>query len=152
VIESVPQGRAPLSRRISPVQTALLILLACGCAALNIYAHPSGPARAVSIPIGVTALGLAAAGMRMFLFVDADGVELRHLLRFHSLSWSQISRVEIVSGVRGSDTIRFFRSDGSYVDVPPSLLQPSKPTTRPNARRALEDTLRQVNAHRPRSA
>jgi Bacterial PH domain len=151
VIGPAPQRRTPLHRRISPVQVALLILVVCGCAALNIYARPSGPVRVVTLLIGAAALVLALTAMRMFLFVDEEGVELRRFFRVTALSWPDVDRLEIVSGVRGSDTIRFSRTDGTYVDVPPSLLQPSKPTSRPNARRALKDTLRQIEARRTAS-
>jgi hypothetical protein len=144
----MPDTAAPLAYRISPVQTALLILLAVPCAAFNIYFHPSGPARLVSLLIGVGAVVLAVVGYRMYLVVDDEGAAVRFLGREHWLPWAEVAEVELVSGVRGSDTIRFSRTDGTYVDVPPSLLQPSKPTGRPAARRRLQDILRQVQARR----
>jgi len=133
-----------LAFRFSPVQTALLILLACPCAAINLYAHPSAPFRGITIAIGLTALALAVLTYRMYLVVDDEGVALRYLRREQWLPWAQIDRVEIVTGVRGSETIRFTRRDGTHVDTPPSLLQPSKPTGRPAAARRLRDILRQI--------
>jgi hypothetical protein len=146
--DSAEPVRAPLSWRVSPVATALLILLACPCAAVNIYAHPSSTVRAVTLLIGAAALATAYASWRMYLVVDDEGVALRYLTRAQWLPWSQIDRVEIVAGVRGSETIRFVRPDGSYADVPPSLLQPVKPTGRPAARRMLQDVLRRIEARR----
>jgi hypothetical protein len=137
-----------LAFRFSPVQTALLILVACPCAAVNLYAHPSPPFRGITIAIGLTALVLAVVTYRMYLVVDDEGVALRHLRGDHWLPWAQIDRAEIVTGVRGSETIRFVRRDGSYVDAPPSLLQPSRPTARPAARRRLQDILRQIEQRR----
>ena len=138
----------PLSWRVPPVQTALLILIACPCAAVNIYAHPGTTVRIVTLIVGVAALVTAFASLRMYLVVDDEGVALRFLGREQWLPWSEIDRVEVVAGVRGSETIRFFRTDGSYADAPPSLLQPAKPTGRPAARRMLRDTLRRIEARR----
>jgi hypothetical protein len=137
-----------LAYRISPVQTALLILLASGCLAANIYLHPSGPVRLVTLVIGIGALVLAAVTWRMYLVVDDEGAAVRYLGREQWLPWSAVDRVEVVSGVRGSDTIRFIRTDGTYVDTPPSLLQPNRPTGRPAARRRLQDLQRQFEARR----
>ena len=146
--DSAQRERRPLSWRVSPVQTALLILLACPCAAVNIYAHPSSTVRAVTLIIGAAALVTAFASLRMYLVVDDEGVALRYLTRAQWLPWSEIDRVEIVAGVRGSETIRFVRSDGTFVDTPPSLLQPTKPTGRPAARRMLQDILHRIEARR----
>jgi Bacterial PH domain len=146
-----PDEAGPLSWRVPPVQTALLFLIVCAAAALNIYTHPSSAARGITIVIGLIALAMAIASLRMFLVVDGEGVEVRYLRRVASIPWSQIKDIEIVSGVRGSDTIRFNRIDGSYVDTPPSLLQPSRPTSKPAARHLLKGVLGQLEARRPSS-
>jgi hypothetical protein len=144
----MPDTAAPLVYRISPVQTALLILVAIPCLAANIYLHPSSPARLITLLIGIGALVLAVVSYRMYLVVDDDGVAVRYLGREQWLPWAEVSDIELVSGVRGSDTLRFNRTGGTYVDVPPSLLQPSRPTGRPAARRRLEGILRQVQDRR----
>jgi len=136
---------------VSPVATALLVLLACPCAAVNIYAHPSTAVRTITLALGAAALVTAFATVRMFLVVDYEGVALRFLGREQWLAWSEIDRVEIAGGVRGSETIRFVRHDGTYADVPPSLLQPVKPTGRPAARRLLRDILQRIEARRAES-
>jgi len=149
--DSGQRGNEALSWRVSPVATALLILLACPCAAVNIYAHPSTAVRTVTLVLGAAALVTAFATVRMYLVVDGEGVALRYLGREQWLPWSQIDRAEIAGGVRGSETIRFVRRDGTYADVPPSLLQPVKPTGRPAARRMLRDILRRIEARRAES-
>jgi hypothetical protein len=151
VLDPVPGESPPLSWRVPPIQTALLFLVVCACAALNIYAHPSSAARTVTIIFGLAALALAIASLRLFLVVDDEGVALRYLRRAVWIPWSQVKSMEIVSGVRGSDTIRFNRDDGTYVDAPPSLVQPSRPTSKPAARHLLKDILRQLEARRPAS-
>ena len=140
---------APLSWRIPPAQIALLILIASPCAAVNIYWNPSPPARALTIVIGLVALAMAFAGYRMYLYVDDEGVAVRYVGREQWLPWAEIADVDVVSGVRGSDTIRIRRKDGSHVDVPPSLLQPSRPTTKRVAWRRLEENARQIEGRRP---
>jgi hypothetical protein len=141
--------RKPLIWRVSPLQTALLILVASPCAAVNLYLNPSAPVRLVTILIGVAALALAVVSRRMYLAVDEDGVGMRFLRQEHWVPWTDIDTVEIVSGVRGSDTIRFGRKDGTYLDAPPSLLQPSRPTGKPVARRMLRGTLATIESRRP---
>jgi len=138
-----------LSWRVPAFQIAGLLLVVCGCAALNIYGHPSGPVAGVTILLGLLALGLAVAGLRMYFVVQSDGVAVRYIRREVWLPWSEIDRVEIVANVRGSDTIRFSRLDGSFLNVPPSLLQPSRPTSKPAASHLLRDVLRQVEDRRP---
>ena len=140
---------APMSWRISPGQIAVLILILSPCAAINIYWHPGPPLRALTIVIGLVTLVMAIASFRMYLYVDDEGVAVRYLGREKWLPWSEIAGMEVVSGVRGSDTIRIRRKDGSHVDVPPSLLQPSKPTNKRVAWRRLEETLQQIEARRP---
>ena len=138
----------PLSWRVPPYQPALLMLVVCAVAALNIYGHPSQTVRVVTLALGALALALAVFALRMYLRVDAEGVVVRYLLRPSWLAWSEIARVEVVSGVRGSDTVRLVRHDGSYVDVPPSLLQPGRPTSKPRALAQLTSIGNQIEARR----
>lgn len=140
----------PLSWRVPPYQPALLMLLVCAVAALNIYGHPSQTVRIVTLAIGVLALGLAVAALRMYLVVDDEGVAVRYLLRAVWLPWDEIGRVEVVSDVRGADSIRLVRRDGTFVDVAPSLLQPSRPTSKPRALAQLTSIGNQIEARRVR--
>jgi hypothetical protein len=86
----------------------------------------------------------------MYLVADDDGIAVRHILRASWLPWSEIDRIEVVSGVRGSNTVRLSRRDGTYVDVPPSLLQPSRPTSKPRALAQLNSVSNQIEARRTR--
>src|SRR3982751_1573863 len=104
--DTAPQGGAPLAYRISPLHIALLILVAIPCLAVNLYAHPSTAVRVVTLAIGLAALALAAGSWRMYLVVDDEGVAVRGIGRERWLPWDRIDRAEVVSGVRGSDTIR----------------------------------------------
>ena len=136
-------------RPISPGQIAVLFLVVSPCAAINIYWHPSSPLRALTIVIGVVALVVAIVSFRMYLYVDDEGVAVRYIGREKWMPWSEIKGMDVVSGVRGSNTIRIRRRDGTHVDVPPSLLQPSKPTSKRVAWRRLEENLQQIEALRP---
>lgn len=138
----------PLSWRVPPQQTALLLLVTTGCAALNLYTHPSGALRALTIALGVASLCCAIAYLRMYLVADDEGVGVRFVGREQWLEWSDVDGIEVVTGVRGSATVRLRRRDGSTVDVPPSLLQPVRPTRRPVALRQLEAVARQLEARR----
>jgi hypothetical protein len=138
----------PLTYRIGAGQTAALILVAVACLVPVLYFHTSSAARVVLVLIALAALALAFVSRWMYLVVDDEGVAVRYLGRESWLPWPEVGRIEIVSGVRGSDTIRFFRTDGSSVDTPPSLLQPSRPTGKPAARKRLEETLRRIESCR----
>jgi hypothetical protein len=142
----------PLSWRVPPYQPALLMLIVCAVAALNIYGHPSETVRAVTLVLGGAVLTAAVLALRMYLGVDAEGVVVRFLLRPVWLPWSDIARVEVVSAVRGSDTVRLVRQDGTYVEVPPSLLQPATPTSKPRALAQLNSVANQLEARRARRA
>jgi hypothetical protein len=148
VADSVSGDAGPLAWRVAPFQTALLFLIAGGCAALNIYGDPPGTVAGLTIVLGFAAFAFAVAGLRMYFRVDGDGVAVRYLRREAWLPWSEIDRIEIVSNVRGSNTIRFSRPDGTSVDVPPSLLQPSRPTSKLAASHLLKDVLRQIEDRR----
>src|ERR1700760_3616461 len=144
----MPPADVPLIYRIGPGQTAALIVVAIVGLVPVLYFHPSPAARSVLILIALAALALAAITRWMYLAVDDEGVSVRYLGRDRWLPWPEIARVEIVSGVRGSDTIRFSRRDGTSVDAPPSLLQPSRPMGKPAARRRLDGILRQIEERR----
>lgn len=141
-----------LSWRVPPYQPALLMLVVCAAAALVIYGHPSDTVCVLALALGAAALVLAVFALRMYLLVDAEGVEVRYLWRPAWLPWSEIARVEVVSGVRGSDTVRMVRHDGTYVDVPPSLLQPAVPTSKPRALARLHSVGNQIEARRIRGS
>jgi hypothetical protein len=139
-----------LSWRVPPYQPALLMLIVCAAAALNIYSHPSQSVRFVTLGFGAIALGLAVLALRMYLVVDDDGIAVRYLLRQSWLEWPEIDRIEVVSQVRGADTVRITRLNGTYVEVPPSLLQPSRPTSKPRALAQLNSISNQIEARRSR--
>ena len=140
-------SRAPLTWRIPPWQPALLFLIAAGCAAANAYVHVSVVIRIVTIVVGVAALATGIAAARMYLVVDDEGIGVRRLWRERSLDWDDISRVSVVE--RGFDTLtlRIISRDGRYVDVPQSLVMPSRPTGKSRVRAQLGDIARQIQAY-----
>ncbi|HJQ02369.1 MAG TPA: PH domain-containing protein [Jatrophihabitans sp.] len=142
---------APLVWRIPAYQPALLMLVLCGAATLNIYGHPSPAVRIGTLAFGLLCGGLAVVALRLQLVVDEDGVALRTVLHDHWLPWSQLAELEVVPAVRGAPTVRLNRVDGSYLDVPPSLFQPTKPTSKQRAYGQLEHAARQLRARRPTS-
>jgi hypothetical protein len=142
-------GTAPAVWRIPPVQIAVLILLACPCAALNLYGQPSAALRLVTLGVGAVALGAALVSSRMYLVVDDEGIAVRFLGRERWLPWSSVAHIGVVPGVRGAETVRVSRADRTYVDVPPSLLQPSRPVRKPVARALLDDAVRRMESLRP---
>ena len=140
-------SRAPLTWRIPPWQPALLFLIAAGCAAANAYVHVSVVVRIVTIVVGVAALATGIAAARMYLVVDDEGIGVRRLWRERSLDWDDIARVSVVE--RGFDTLtlRIISRDGRYVDVPQSLVMPSRPTGKSRVRAQLGDIARQIQAY-----
>ncbi len=144
--ESRPGGSLPLVRRIPPWQTALLFLIATGCAAANLYAHPSFAVRAVTILAGVLAVGAAVAALRMYLVVDEAGIGVRRILSETSIDWPDVSDVEVVRGAYNRITMRIVRSDRTFVTIPSSLVLPSKPTSTRRVAAMLGDLAREILA------
>ncbi len=134
------------SWRVPPALPAATLLVVSGAAALNIYGHPTPPARYFTIVLAVVCLAAAVSWLRMFLFADGEGVGVRHLRSEVWTPWRDIDRVEVVSGVRGASTVRITRRNGTFVDVPPSLLQPALPTSKPKSRARLDGIAREINA------
>lgn len=141
------QSRAPLTWRIPAWQPALLFLVAAGCAAANAYAHLSAPTRAITIAVGAVALAMGIGAVRMYFVVDDEGVGVRRLGRERALDWDDISEVSVIE--RGFDTLtlRVISRDGRYLDVPQSLLMPSRPTGKARVRAQLGDIARQIESY-----
>jgi hypothetical protein len=139
--------RAPLTWRIPPWQPALLFLIAAGCAAANLYAHPSVGVRVATIAIAVAALVMAAPAVRMYLVVDDEGIGVRRLWRERSVDWDEFDRVEVVQRGFDSVTLRITCRDGRYLDVPQSLVMPGRPTGKTRVHAQLGDMARQITAY-----
>ena len=141
-----PAVPAPvLTWRVPPYQPAVLLLLVCAAAGLNIYGHPSATVRMVTLSLGILAFGFAVVALRMHLIADDDGVAVRRVRREAWLPWPTVADVELID-IRGASTVRVTRTDGTFVDVPPSLLQPGKPTSKRTAQAQVEHVVRQVKA------
>lgn len=139
----------PLILRIPVPVVALVMLVVCACSFVAIYLDVPPTARGI---LGVIAAGLFAVALgclRMYLEVDEEGVAVRYLLRERWATWDQIDRIEIASGIKGSESVRVTLKDGSLIDVPPPLVQPTAPTSRPRALARLRGTLREIEARRP---
>lgn len=140
---------APLVWRFPAYQSALGFLVAAACAALNIYTRPAAPVRVLTLSVGVLALVLAVALLRMAFVVDADGLAVRFLGRAQWVPWTEVKAVG-VADVRGSETLRIVRHDDSQLDVPPSLLQSVRPMTKHRASARLNGIVARVLAQRCR--
>ncbi len=134
--------------RIPAYQPALLMLVLVGAAALNIYAHPSPVVRICTLAIGLLCGGLAVAALRLQLVATEQGVAVRMLTGERWTPWSELAELEVVPNVRGAPTVRLNRVDGSYVDVPPSLLQPTRPTAKHVVMRSLDAVVGQLEQRR----
>jgi hypothetical protein len=144
-----PGGQqAQLVRRIPSYQPAVLMLVLVGAAALNIYAQPPAVVRIPTLAIGLLCGGLAVAALRLQLVATDDGIAVRRLVGEQWLAWPELAEVEVVPNVRGAPTVRLNRVDGSYVDVPPSLLQPTKPTAKHVVMRNLDTFAGQLEQRR----
>ncbi|GLY26707.1 PH domain-containing protein [Kineosporia sp. NBRC 101731] len=139
----------PLLRRIPVQLPALLLLAVCVVAFVALYLDVSPTARGILGAVAVGLFALAVGCLRMYLEVDDEGVAVRYLLRERWATWSEIERIEIASGIRGSESIRVVLKSGVLIDVPPPLLQPTAPTSRPRALARLRGTLSEIEARRP---
>jgi Bacterial PH domain len=140
-------SRDPLTWRVPPWQPAVLFLIAAGCAAVNLYAHPSVAVRIFTIAFGVVALVMGTLATRMYFVVDEEGIGVRRLLRERSVDWDEFETVEVVQRSFDSVTLRIRCRDGRYLDVPQSLVMPTKPTGKRRVLARLRDMARQVSAY-----
>lgn len=140
-------GPAPLTWRVPPWQPALLFLIAAACAALNLYAHPSLAVRLLTIAVAVVAAVMGVLAIRMYFVVDEEGIGVRRLLRERSVEWDEFDSVAVVHGTFDSVTLRIVCRDGRYMDVPQSLLMPSRPTGKVRVNAQLGELARQVTAY-----
>lgn len=144
----IPDEPSRLVWRFPPWQPAVLILVAAACAAFNIYGHPSSTNRLLTVAAAVVALAVSVALLRMALVVDSDGIAVRFLRDVQWVPWSQVKQIGIAD-VRGNETVRVIRLDDTQVDVPPSLLQPTRPTSKPKASAQLRFVVSQISALNP---
>ena len=143
-------GSARLVWRFPPWQPALLFLIATACAALNLYGHPAVGARLATLAVGAVAVLVAVFLLRMALVVDQDGIAVRFLARVQWVPWAEVKAIGLAD-VRGNETVRVIRTDDRQVDVPPSLLQPVRPTSKPRASARLRFIVGQISAVNPAS-
>ena len=140
--------------RIPPAWPAATLLVVTAFAALNIYGHPTTTTRVLTIGLGLVALVTAVTWLRLCLAVDHEGIAVRHLRNESWTPWAEIERVEVVTGTKvlagasTANTIRVVRNDGSYIDVPPSLVQPAKPTNKRSAFARLGRIATEIEAFR----
>ncbi len=136
--------------RIPPYQPAALMLVLVAAAALNIYAHPAATVRIPTLIIGLACGGLSIAALRLQMVATADGISVRHLRREDWIAWPDLENVEVVGNIRGAASLRLNLRSGAYVDVPPSLLQPTKPTSKRAVMAQLGLTAKQLEDRRRR--
>lgn len=138
---------APLVWRVPSWQPAVLMLLVCAALAVNLYASPSTIVRFITLALGALCLVMAIGSLRMFMVVDQQGIGFRGLLRSHSFDWPDVSQVTVRPSGYNGPTIRITRSDGTYADVPPTLMLPSKPTGTGKTLANLGDIARMIIAY-----
>ncbi len=138
----------PLLWHFPPTVTAVAMLVACGCAARALYGHPSLGLIIVMVVVGVAALGIGLTTARLAFWVDDRGLFVRYIRQTQFVDWADLAGVGLAD-VRGSETIRILRHNGSAVDVPPSLLQPVLPVTKPRLTARLKVFVSQIAARSP---
>jgi hypothetical protein len=118
----------PFVMRIPPWQPAALILVATALLALIFHGSFSAGAVLMMAVIAAAALVGAAFAVRLVLVADDDGIWIRRFWRERLLAWNDISTIEMTAVHGNSVTVRITRRNGSYVDVPSSLVLPTLPT------------------------
>ncbi len=134
----------PQTWRIPSWQPAALILLATVLLALDLYAGLGLGPLIMTAAIAAAALVAAGFALRYLLVADDEGIWVRQLFGERLVEWRDIADIE-VEHVRGTTyTIRITRANGTFVDVPPSLLQPTLPTSVRKARAVVSTVARRL--------
>lgn len=144
-MSSVRGSQLPQEWRIPPWQPAVLMLVATGLLALDLYASLSPGALIMTAIIAAAALVGAVLAIRYVLVADDDGIWVRHIIRTDLVEWADVAEVEMAVGRRNSTTIRITRRAGGHVDVPPSLLLPTLPTKMARVRSIMHGTATQLS-------
>jgi hypothetical protein len=141
-----PERRSELPRewRIPPWQPALLFLVVTGLVGYDLYGSPSLTTVVLTVFLAVVLATAAGLASRYLLVADEDGIWVRGLAAERCVTWPEVRSVDVVSGRRGSATVRITRVDGSFLDVPASLLLPSRPTKIEKARAVVYDVADQL--------
>jgi hypothetical protein len=135
--ESTAEPEETIRRQLPPIIPAGGFLVSAACAAGLIYGHPGlQPRYAISI-VGVVAFWIAVTSLRMGLLADFEGITVRFIRREHFIPWSEVQQLQRAT-VRGSETLVVLRRDGTRLAVPPSLLQPARPTSKRQAQAAID--------------
>jgi hypothetical protein len=144
VADSHPSTALPQFWRVPPWQAAALILVATVLLALIIYGDfPLAP----EVMLGaVAAAALVGAGLavRFLLVADDDGIWVRRVFSEQLVEWDEVATIEMVHVHANTPTLRIERSNGTHVDVPPTLLQPALPTNIGKTRALVGTVARQL--------
>ncbi len=115
--------------RIPSWQPAGLILLAAALSAYDIYGSPNIAPLLAAAVLAAAALGAAVVAVRYLLVADDEGIWVRSMFSTRLVEWRDIADIA-VHHVRGTTyTVRITRRNGTFVDVPPTLLQPTLPSS-----------------------
>ena len=144
--DGTTKGSLPQVWRIPPWQPAALLMLTTVLAAVDIYLRPSTIPAVAAAFVAVSALVAAVCALRYLLVADEDGLWVRHVVSETLVEWQDVERVEMTTAHRSGMTVRITRHNGSYVDVPPSLLLPTLPTTLPKTRSRIHSVATRLNA------
>jgi hypothetical protein len=131
--------------RIPPWQPAALLLLTTGLGAVDIYGRPSTIPMIAAAFVAIAAFVAAVCAMRYLLVADEDGIWVRRVFTQKLVEWHDVARIETTARHRSGITVRIIRDDESYVDVPPSLVLPARPTTIPRAHSIVHRVARQLS-------
>ncbi len=124
----------PQEWRIPPWQPAGLLLAVSVLAALDIYGDPSTAVKIAAAFLALVLLVGAVLATRYLLVADEQGIWVRNVFGEVGVPWSDLRDVDVIDSKRGASTVRIYRQDGTFVDVPPALLQPTLPTKIEKAR------------------
>ncbi len=139
-----PSTRLPQEWRIPPWQPAALLLAVSALAALDIYGSPSTAVLIATAFLALVFLIGAILAMRYLMVADEQGIWVRGLLGEKVVRWDELRDVDVVHSRRGASTVRIYRQDSSYLDVPPPLLQPTLPTKIEKARAVVKGVAAQL--------
>ena len=138
--------KLPQVWRIPPWQPAVLILLATGLLALDLYGSLSLGPLLMTVAIAVAALVSAGASLRYVLVADTDGVGVRRLFGEDFIPWADVADIDVTNANLNAVTIRITRKAGPAVDVPTVLVQPTLPTNIRRSRAMVGEIARRLLA------
>jgi Bacterial PH domain len=150
VVQPTDHTGPRINWRIHPGITAGLYLIVCALAAVTIYSPFSPGIRIIVAIFALVFLFGAVGASRIAVVADDEGIAVRTTFTTTWIDWDDVSDIVMTERFGGTLTLRIALRGGGGVNVPPSLVQPTRPSNRQATAAHIGGRLSALQRARPR--